>query len=269
METNTESLKSKAMKKEFAIKCNTWEEVCDLVADAMKLQWQQSMSLSDKLCLRSHFINGCKLIHFNPNHKTFGMKIWFEPEIPYSKQKAIELLSGNEEEELKIDSVGGYGSKDKIYTVYFNDMTTLKIDCNGNPCEPYPDSTLQKYMPLVNKWLGNKPTPNLWGEWLENLEKSCKENPHEKYFKTVALAKETADKIIANQNLENKYRKAKKKIKRLKQENIDMSVMHDHMGNEIKSILKELNRLFPSLIRENSPTFEVLNYLKNVAEFKQ
>lgn len=135
METNTENLKSKAMKNEFAIKCNTWEEACELFELAQDYGYRHGKG--SEFC-RERFKQFQGIIEFFKSGRFCQTHSILNPH-PYSKQKAIELLSGQESPSIQWVHVNNRDTiiPETIMEFTFTDDKVIKTDHKGIAKELY------------------------------------------------------------------------------------------------------------------------------------
>lgn len=144
------------MKNEFAISCHSFQEACDLYNEAYKHGYKYFFT---GIPFTSEKFRKYKTIHFGKD----DLFCIANPEClskiyPYSKQKAIDLLSGKEQFELKIDRVNPNIEQPDYYNFIFND--NHKITCHKDNDKfitkrrPEQDSRINEneHWKLIDKW---------------------------------------------------------------------------------------------------------------------
>lgn len=146
------------MKNEFAIKCNTWEEACELSEIAERNDFKLQGYCHNYSKPHFNMYNGIINFRINENGaKRFWIGVTRSNPFPYSKQKAIELLSWKEPEKLKIEMIEVSRplafNPVTIYEFTFSDGERIKTDKSGKALDIYSIPVIKEYFPLINEFI--------------------------------------------------------------------------------------------------------------------
>lgn len=167
------------MKNEFAIKCETWEDACELLVLASMHNWflkRKCHSVFTKNEFDAY--DGIMYFWIEDLKGNFWFAYTTPDPIPYSKQKAIELLSGKEE--LKISNVTIREVRPHDYEFTFSDGEILYA-------YRWPEKFVTKARPPQDERVNHTEHRKLIDKWFEENKsnqvgkESC-EVPKEKSF---------------------------------------------------------------------------------------